>query len=88
MCNLDYIIRTASEAFGQWSAPQKKRFSIVMGGGQVEKRVFTHFLTKIMALPPFIFTLPRYKLASFPQYFSHLLLLFLLQRRVSIVDLS
>jgi len=43
MCNPDYIIQTASEAFGRWSAPQRKRFSIVLGGGQVEKRVFTLF---------------------------------------------
>jgi len=31
------------------SAPQRKRFSNVLGGGQVEKRVFTRFLTVIMA---------------------------------------
>jgi len=58
MCNPDYIIRTASEAFGRFSAPQRKRFSIVLGGGQVEKRVFTCFLTEIMAFPPFIFYPP------------------------------
>ena len=48
MCNPDYIFRTAPEAFGRWSAPQRKCFSNVSGGGQVEKYVFTRFLTVIM----------------------------------------
>jgi len=55
MCNPDYIFQTASEAFDRWSAPQRKRFSNVLGGGQVEKRVFTRFLTVIMASHLFCF---------------------------------
>jgi len=49
MCYPDYVLRTTPEAFGRWSAPQRKRFSNVLGGGQVEKRVFTCFLTVLMA---------------------------------------
>ena len=49
MWNPDYIFRTTLDAFGRWSAPQRKRFSNVLGGGQVEKCVFTLFLTVIMA---------------------------------------
>jgi len=43
MCNPDYIFRIAPEAFGRWSTPQRKRFSNILGGGQVEKRVFYTF---------------------------------------------
>jgi len=49
MRNSDYIFRTTSEAFGRLSAPQRKCFSNVLGGGHVEKRVFTCFSTVIMA---------------------------------------
>jgi len=57
----EYIIRTASEDFCRWSAPQRKHFSIVLDGGQVEKCVFTRFLIEIMAFPPIFFPLPPYK---------------------------
>ena len=66
----------------------KKTFSNVLGDGQVEKHVFTRFLTVTMA--SHLFCLPAIPInrRAFPHNFSHPLLLFLLQRCVSIVGLS
>jgi len=57
------VVRTALEVFGWWSASQRKRFLIVLDGGQVEKRVFTRFLTEIMAFP--LFFLPSLPINRF-----------------------
>jgi len=48
----NYIIQIASESFGWWSTPQRKRFSNVLDGGQVM------FFDWINVFPTFFFTLP------------------------------
>ena len=88
MCYPNYIFRTASEAFGWWSAPQRKRFSIVLGGGQVKKTCFTTFLDCINGFKQFFG--PSLPINNLPNHtiLSHHLLLFRPQPWFSIVGLS
>jgi len=89
---MDYIIRIASVSFGRWYAPHRKRFLDILNGGQVKKRVFTCFLTALLASKCFFLpSLPINRLQNFTishTNISHPLLLFLLQPCVSIVGLS
>jgi len=59
MCNPDYIFRTAPEAFGRWSAPQKKNvFQTFLDGGQVKKTCFYTFFNCNYGFPHVFFTPP------------------------------
>jgi len=88
MCNLENIIRTASESFGRWSVPHRTRLSDVLVFDQVKKTCFYTFFYCIKCR----YTLCNHSLSinSLPNHtiLSHPLLLFLQQPWFSIVGLS
>jgi len=49
MCNPDYIIRTAPEVLTGGLHHKQSVFQTFLNGGKVKKRVFTRFLTVVMA---------------------------------------